>query len=181
MSMYQGKNPKALLSEKLLIEALLNLMEQKIYNEINIKEICQIADISRQTFYKLFKTKDELLEYVIDSVFKEIVKEISTNAPVDTITTTAVFVRVFYANKRLMDLIIKNNLETIFVKKFMQAITGITFIVDPKSKISNLDYIFAYYSGGLTNILIHWSQDPDRIPPEELSKLISNIINSELK
>jgi len=178
--MYQGKNPKALLSERLLIEALQKLMEQKNYYEINIKEICKIADVSRQTFYKFFKAKDELLEFMMDSVFKEIVKEINTDAPIDTITTTNIFVQIFYGNKRLMDLIIKNNLEFIFVKRFMLAVTGIKFIVDPNSEISNLDYIFAYYAGGLTNILIHWSQDSDRITPEELSKLINNIINSEV-
>ena len=47
--MYHGTNKTALKSQKRILEALLNLMEQEEYNNITVKNICRQADISRQT------------------------------------------------------------------------------------------------------------------------------------
>ena len=49
--MYDGNNPTALHSMKGLADALLFLMEEQDYSRITVKDICNKADLSRQTFY----------------------------------------------------------------------------------------------------------------------------------
>ena len=49
--MYKETNKTALKSQKRILEALFELMEQEEYNNITVKNICKKADISRQTFY----------------------------------------------------------------------------------------------------------------------------------
>lgn len=36
------------------------------------------------------------------------------------------------------------------------------------------DYHFAYYTGGLTAVLLHWMQDADRVTSDELIDLPEN-------
>ena len=64
--MYQGKNPKALTSQKLLLEALNELMDEKEVKDISISELCSRSGVSRQTFYSLFGTKENILLYELD-------------------------------------------------------------------------------------------------------------------
>lgn len=69
--MYTGANPTALKSRQWIMKALIHLMMQKDYASISVKEICKQADLSRQTFYNLFSSKDDILhEYLREQVAK---------------------------------------------------------------------------------------------------------------
>ena len=46
-----------------LVDALLRLMQRNSFEEITISEIAAEADVGRATFYRHFKTKDDLLVY----------------------------------------------------------------------------------------------------------------------
>ncbi|WP_297956946.1 TetR/AcrR family transcriptional regulator [uncultured Ruminococcus sp.] len=61
--MYQGSNKSALLSQKLISEALLRLLEEKTFSDISVSDLCREAQVSRQTFYSLFGTKENVIIY----------------------------------------------------------------------------------------------------------------------
>ena len=59
------------LSKEKLVKALLVIMEQYDYREITITQITQEAGLSRKTFYRLFKGKEELLHFLFENLFLE--------------------------------------------------------------------------------------------------------------
>ena len=61
--MYKGSNKSALLSQKLISEALLRLLESMPFNDISVSDLCREAQVSRQTFYSLFGTKENVVIY----------------------------------------------------------------------------------------------------------------------
>lgn len=61
MSAYEGRNPAALRSQALMMDALDGLMREKGFQEITVSDICRRAGVSRQTFYSLFGTKEGIL------------------------------------------------------------------------------------------------------------------------
>lgn len=61
--MYQGSNKSALLSQKLISEALLRLLEERSFSDISVSDLCREAQVSRQTFYSLFGTKENVIIY----------------------------------------------------------------------------------------------------------------------
>lgn len=61
--MYNGSNRSAILSQKLISEAMLRLLEEKPFSEISVSDLCREAQISRQTFYSLFGTKENVIMY----------------------------------------------------------------------------------------------------------------------
>lgn len=50
--------------------ALLQLMEEKPYENIEVGDICEKAFISRQTFYRYFLNKDNIMRWKTKGVFK---------------------------------------------------------------------------------------------------------------
>ena len=54
-------------SAQLIQKALLELLQKKSYDTIPIYEICAQAAVSRNTFYRLYHTKDDALEALIKS------------------------------------------------------------------------------------------------------------------
>ena len=55
-------------SKQHLTEALLGLMEEQPYSEITVVDICQRAMVHRTTFYAHFEDKNDLFEYVLQSM-----------------------------------------------------------------------------------------------------------------
>lgn len=55
------ENPLTVQSKQWILEALLKLMEEKEYEKITIKELTARADLDRKTFYRNFRSKEEVL------------------------------------------------------------------------------------------------------------------------
>lgn len=58
-------------SKEKLAKALFTIMKQYDYREITITQIAQEAELSRKTFYRLFKGKEELLDFCFANLFQE--------------------------------------------------------------------------------------------------------------
>lgn len=63
--MYTGSNKTALSSQQQIADAFVALLEKKPYADISICEICKHAGVSRQTFYSLFASRENIVAYVL--------------------------------------------------------------------------------------------------------------------
>ena len=63
--MYQGTNKTALCSQKQIAQALVRLMKDTPYPAISISAVCKSAGVSRQTFYSLFESKENIILYIL--------------------------------------------------------------------------------------------------------------------
>ena len=64
--MYCGSNKTALASQELIADAFVSLLREKPYDSISVSQICRKAGISRQTFYSLFASKDNIITYELE-------------------------------------------------------------------------------------------------------------------
>lgn len=65
-------------SKEKFVKALLVIMEQYDFKEITITQLSQEADLSRKTFYRLFKDKDELIKFFFENLYKECLMQIKS-------------------------------------------------------------------------------------------------------
>ena len=63
--MYQGRNRTALASQRQIARAMLELMGEEPFTGIAVAEICRRAEVSRQTFYSLFRSKENVVIYLL--------------------------------------------------------------------------------------------------------------------
>ena len=54
-------NRRILVTKRILKESLLSLMQEKSISKITIKEICDLSEMSRSTFYLHYQAQVELL------------------------------------------------------------------------------------------------------------------------
>lgn len=59
-------------TRRLLGEALVSLALESSYDDITIRALTQRADVGYATFYRHFKSKDELLTYILLEIVREI-------------------------------------------------------------------------------------------------------------
>ena len=64
-------NVVAIRTQKAISAALLSLIRERPYEEVTITEICRRADVVRRSFYNNFQTKDDVVHYLINDIFRE--------------------------------------------------------------------------------------------------------------
>ena len=57
-------------TKKLLTQALTQLLQEKQINEITVKELTDLADMNRGTFYLYYKDMFDMLEKIEDGMFE---------------------------------------------------------------------------------------------------------------
>lgn len=73
--MYHVKNDKRCIrSAESIMHALEQLMSRKAFMNITVTDIQKTAGIGRSTFYRLFDTIDDVVTYMVDREFEEIVR-----------------------------------------------------------------------------------------------------------
>ncbi len=65
--MYCGCNKTALSSQKRIADAFLTLLKEEPYHKISISNICSTASVSRQTFYSLFASKENIVAFILSN------------------------------------------------------------------------------------------------------------------
>ena len=59
-------------SREYLLEAQLRLLESKPFDDVTVSELCETAGVSRQTFYRLYGRKEDILLNRLDELLDEV-------------------------------------------------------------------------------------------------------------
>lgn len=177
--MYTGSNPTALQSQKMIITALLELMEKKEFSRINIKELCEKALVSRQTFYTLFNNKEEAIGLHLDTLFNAFVKKYLQQKKEYTLkelcdNTIAYLVE----NKKLIRLMTNSRLDYLVKDKLEHHLLNLDNLLRSTTK-NDQDYAIAFLAGGLMNVIVHAIKNDDFDDTEKISRLMENVISGE--
>lgn len=119
--MYKGTNKTALTSQRQIASALLSMMEEEPFEDIRISSICQHAGCSRQTFYSLFQSKENVIAYLIhrDCKFPSDMGTDKSQALLSLCRTLAVYA---INNASILQLLTDNNLTHLLHAEFYDSI-----------------------------------------------------------
>ena len=177
--MYDGNNPTALKSQKWLTENLLDLMEEKPYTEISIMDICSKADLSRQTFYNYFDSKDELFRFMLRSTYEE--KLLSLDSIPSSNEAISTFVTTMKENPRMVSAIVKNNMGNLVSDEIFMSITKFLnkFIPNFESQ-PHFAYHIVLLSGALTHFLTYYARNNSDLSEEEMTRILETFLSGKI-
>lgn len=173
--MYQGNNPTALQSQKMIINALLRLMEKKEFSKINIKELCETAMISRQTFYSLFNNKEEVIGLHLDTLFNIYFEEFIRSKRDFTIKDLCDnTISYLIKQKELIQIMVKSNLDHV-VKDRIESYLLLLWT----TKRENQNYAIAFLTGALMSVISLAVKNNEFDNETKISELIEEIITGK--
>lgn len=156
---------------KMITQATLSLMRKYPFGEITVTMICQEADVSRQTFYRKFKDKTE----VIESYFTELSLDFTTSfTPSKTdykANLTNLFTNLPYPAD-VLKLLLDNNLFYVAEKAFCKICKNNICLFN--AKILNdkyLKYHIDFIASTISSIIRLWIEGGMQETKEELAKL----------
>ena len=174
--MYEGKNPTALTSRGWLVDALLTLMKTMPYSKITVKDICRQADLSRQTFYNFFDTKDDIIRFRIDQCYVEMMDRLKNTAPLHLTDITEQLMATFQNNREFMSLIVAQQLDHLLEFALACNIRSFTEKVNPDGNRHICEYGNAFLAGAIAHTILYWFKDDSPLAASQVSDLLSSIL-----
>lgn len=176
--MYKGNNPIALESQEMIIKAMLSSMETEPFKSITVKNLCERALVSRQTFYSLFDCKEEVLELHFDRMFDLFIKRYISKENITMSSICTEFVAYIEYDKDFILLLVNNNLTYIMTLKFEEYLIKIGSILKVDRKYM-YEYAMAFMAGALVEVVARYIRDKNNIQEKDLACLIEDILKGE--
>lgn len=157
------------------------LMDEKPYNEISVSDIVEKAGIARQTFYRSYNNKDDVILQFFEEHFKlHLVKIANTfhEGKRDTFELTLPLGRVIkYAD--IFKKILNSDAEHLCyasARKNKKTINDLYGEKVPKDIQIIFGYIINYRNYGATRLICDWIKDGMPIPVEMVTELIRQMV-----
>ncbi len=175
-------NPIKMQSRKWLLDALIYLMKEKEFRKISIKEITDKAGLDRKTFYRNFKSKEEVLEMPIQEACLDYVKVLENLPELSSHYLSVAYFSICHKYLDLFRLLNQNGLFLMVLLKFDEYLPYLNnlFANSPNYRYKS-DYELVYQAGGFWNATLHWINNGTKETPEEIAEIISSLMPSSLK
>ena len=121
--------------------ALFELMKEKPIEKISIEEMTAKADVGRSTYFRYFKSKDEVLVFKIQCLWNRFAEENHiTDFRADIYTSTRLFFEFCLSIRDINDLLYQADRQNVLLEVYLQVLT-------PKKQEEN---IITYYKQNWT-------------------------------
>ncbi len=179
MSIKPSTDMRAQRSRRWLYEALLQLMKEKPFQEIQITEIADRAQVARPTFYLHYHSKEELLLSQVDVVFAEFLNELTATIAFGDYDRKKYSILVFQyweRNAEILRMVVKADLHEEFRERlrkyFLLAISQLTSRTeDPNADKLTREFIIDFESGGAYQLLTQWISQGMPYSAEQMGSL----------
>lgn len=156
-----------------IVTALFKLMDGHEYEKISVKDIAEKAGIGRATFYRHFKSKEEVIAYYFARNTQKFIKEqrIYPRCKEDYVVVAMNVLTEFKANKEPFKLLKRAHLSDLYLD-YLNAKFVKTFEESDSKGCGYLPYL---YAGMLYNVSMKWLEDDCS---EDISVLATLIVDA---
>lgn len=147
-----------------MADALLKLLRKKTIDEITVSEITETADVSRVSFYRHFKTKEEVLYFKCRLIGARWGEQLTPQQRTDPHLLTKAFFTLMESIQKILLTLYQANLHHIVLLAIYDAMKEGDVGVD------NV-YSTAFLAFGMFGILTEWIVGGCKENPEALAEL----------
>jgi len=173
-----GQERLAQQSREWLIAALFDLLAEQPYETITVKQIAEKAQLSRRTFYRAFRDKDDLLDYYDREVGQRYLAALQQIAPQKMVFKDVLtyFFEFWWQERKQLRLLIEQGLFGRMLAKITPMASEIYRVFPAPWHIegspTETDYIMSFATGGFWNVLNRWLVKERPEKPTEMAALL---------
>ena len=168
-----------------ITSSFIELLGEKPISKISVKEICELADVNRATFYKHYADPHDLLR----QVEQELIADVNVylygmqygNMDSDAVNTLEKIFEYIRENAKLCSIMLSDSSDLRFRNKIVEVVQhecirawSETSLVQPE----NAEYAFIFAAFGSVGIIQKWMNDGMKKSNREMAEMISNMTSS---
>lgn len=167
-------NRRTTMTRRLLRTALLELLQEKPFDRISIREICDRADLNRTTFYLHYQDQAALLEDVEREVKGRIIEYMkNVVAGEDSAMRIAAFLDYIQDNAALFKALLCNNASESFREAFLRyVLLNVQEKLPGFSENERNKYLYSFMMAGCVSVIVSWIEAGFDLNSQQMARLI---------
>jgi AcrR family transcriptional regulator len=183
------ENRKSRYTKMVIRESLTELMKEKSILGVSVKDICDLADISRSTFYDHYKDQYDLLKQIEDETlayFEDmLIKYKDKQTKKETGQMVEEMLTYIANNGNTIHVLLSENGDIGFQKKLLYHFIMHNQITKYFSEKQQNDETMPYYSvflvHGAIGLIQHWLKNNMEMPIPQLAKMLMKWTEHQIK
>lgn len=181
--MYCGTNKTALQSQRQIANAMMALLGQKPFAQITVSEVCKAAGISRQTFYTLFTSRENVMVFTLqanacDSPSLDVPKPAACRGDLLRQLCRG-YSAYMLRNQGLIRLLVDNHIDYLLYDTFFEAMDSCNDFL-PKADPCTRSYAASFYAGGIACVARRYAQEGCSSSASQLEALLMTLLSGQL-
>ena len=181
--MYCGSNKTALQSQRQIAGAMMALIREKPYAQITVSELCKTAGISRQTFYSLFTSRENVVVFTLQARACDTTDIAPPERSADRANALRWLCRGYSEymlhNRELIKLLVDNRIDYLLYDSFFDVLNGCDCFlagVEPCLRA----YAASFYAGGIASVARRYAQEGCITTADTLQEMLMTLLSGEL-
>ncbi len=172
-------------TKKLLKQALAQLMDEKDFKDITVKDITERADLNRGTFYLHYTDTYDILNKIEDEILKNIQNMINqniekTNASDSVIPALKPIAEYIMENADICRCLINNKASVDFIEKFQNLIyDNCSDIIKRRHNVKDSkqnEFYLSFITLGIIGMVKKWLETKPMVSAEEIVVFVDQIM-----
>lgn len=158
-------------SKEKIANTLIELMKYEEYEKITIKDISDSSKINRSTYYRNFKSKEDIIKYKLELIMDEFIATYKAKNIQKKEEYIITILETFYKYKDFFIIIHKEKQIYLLQKVLVECFK---YNIDNCSK-KELYHVY-YHIGGIYNFTVCWIENEMEDDPKTLTKIATDIV-----
>lgn len=176
-------------TKKQLRQGLTKLMEEKSVKDITVRELSDLIDINRGTFYLHYKDVFDMVEQIESELFETFHYVLDKN-PVNSSNADPLpmIIDVFHfikENEDMTRVLLSENGDIAFVNRLKDLVKNrcldAWMEIFNTGKSQNFEYFYSFIVSGCIGLIQNWLENGMVESPEHMSKLAQQMIQTGIK
>lgn len=168
-------------TEHILKESFIKLLAKKPINKITVKEVCEMAEINRSTFYAHYSDCFALMEAIEDEILSDFEKALSGIEASNLNAVIAGIYEMVDNNEKACRTLILNGSSTTILDKMIENAKDRSIVAwkkrMPKATDAELEMLYTHLSNGLMHVVV---QGYDKYSREEVAEFVNKMVRGSL-
>ena len=173
--MYCGTNKTAVSSQRQISQTMLALLAEKPYEEITICELCKAAGVSRQTFYSLFTSRENVIVFTLQEAYCYAPDESALTHPAPGCCSLRMLCRGYsdyiLQNRDFLRLLVANHIDYLLYDSIFEALNACDCFFTQEDEALRL-YAVSFFAGGISSIARSYAAHGCRGTARDLENLL---------
>jgi AcrR family transcriptional regulator len=173
-------------TKKVLLQSLTKLMSEKKINNITVKELTDLADVNRSTFYLYYKDIFDMVEQIetemltdLSTAFEKFRKE--ANNYENFLTFFTYVFEFIQSNAELSKILLGPDGDYYFIEKFKNAIIQSKPPFDDSVSKIKIHYLRPFIISGCIGVIQQWLEDGMNVSTKDMATVITEMIPNSSK
>lgn len=168
-------------TKRALLQCLTKLMSEKKINNITVKELTDLADVNRSTFYLYYKDVFDMVGQIetemlddFSKVFEKLNKE--TNDYTNVLSFFTYIFEYIQSNAEICNILLGPDGDYSFMEKFKIAIIQSKPPFDESVTKLKIHYLRPFLISGCIGVIQQWLKDDMDVSPKEMAIIVTEMI-----